>query len=223
MSFSIKTPPLRQPLHGSWGKRWRSLAILSGALGFSLLFTNRVEASFVGSYPLSNFMLNNSSTCPALDFPNGSASTPDGGLSVVLTGSNSGSGCAGTTDLTATALAAGTVQFSFLYTANDDPGADFAGYLLGNSFTQFADTSGQSGNILFPVALGQTFGFRVGTIDNQGEPGILTVSGFSAPAPVTGGNVPEPGTLSLAALGLAAVVGQRLLRRTGVSNREAKA
>ena len=201
-----------RPLKYSSRRRWRSIATLCGALGFSLLFTNEAEASFTAPYALSNFMLNNSSVC-ALDVPNGTATTPDNGLTVVLTGSNSGSGCAGTTDLTATALAAGVVQFNYLYTSLDNPGLDFAGYLVGGSFTPLADTSGMSGSVMVPVALGQMFGFRVGTVDNTFEPGILTISGFSAPgAPITGGDVPEPGTLSLVSLSLGAILAKRMVK-----------
>ncbi len=110
------------------------------------------------------------------------------------------------TDWTATAVASGLVTFDYSYFSLDiDPinppsGNDFAGYILGNTFVQLADISGQSGQGSFAVTLGQTFGFRVGTIDNQGEPGILSISNFTAPG--GGAAVPEPGTLSLAMISL---------------------
>ncbi len=192
----------------------RSGLHLLGALAIGLLFSHHADASFVGSYAFNNFTLKDTSTC-GLDTPNGSAATPDNGLSVVLTGSDSGSGCPGTTDLTAAAAAAGTVAFQYSYSSTDLPGNDIAGYLLGTAFTKLADTSGQSGTASFAVASGQRFGFRI-VQDNQGGPGILSVSGFTAP----GGSapaVPEPGTLSLLAVSLGVVVAKQLVSRNRVN------
>jgi hypothetical protein len=88
------------------------------------------------------------------------------------------------------------------------------GYLIDGVFTQLADTSGESGFASFSVTFGETFGFRVATVDNQGEPGILTVSDFSAPAPSA---VPEPDTASIVFLCLPVAAGmvfrQRFNRR----------
>src|SRR5205823_1563046 len=95
----------------------------------------------------------------------------------------------------------------------DSPGGDIAGYLLANAFTQLADTSGQSGNVSFSVTLGQSFGFRINTIDNTGEPGILTVSNFNAPGGVAA-SVPEPGTLPLVLLSLGVIFALRQTRKT---------
>src|SRR3954454_5833824 len=126
------------------------------------------DAAFVGDYALSNFSVTNSVNAI------GSAETPDGGLTAVLTGSNTGSGLAGTTDITITSLGAGLLSFDYSYFSNDpDPGFDLAGYLLGSAFTQLADTSGQTGSVQVPLMAGQIFGFRVATVDNIGEPGVL--------------------------------------------------
>jgi hypothetical protein len=121
----------------------------------------------------------------------------------MLTGSNTGSGLfpGATTDLTIAATAAGEVRFDWLYSSLDDPELDLAGYLVGSDFTALADVDGQSGSILFQVNLGETFGFRVRTIDNLFEPGVLTISNFSAPSSAAA--VPEPATLAPVLIGLA--------------------
>src|SRR5258708_36280559 len=152
----MRRRPSRQSLQSTLAFAGRRLIAVCGALAFSLLVTHPAYAAFIGPYAIGNFTLQNSSVC-ALDIPNGSVGSPDTNTAV-LTGSNSGSGCPGMTDLTTTAAAAGMVQFNYSYFSLDLPGSDFAGYLLGNAFTQLADTSGQSGNVSFPVALGQIFG-----------------------------------------------------------------
>ena len=147
-------------------------------LGCIFALAAGAQAAFVNPYALNNFMLINTNA-------DGTAMTPDGGLSVVLTGGNNGSGEPGTTDLVTTAKARAIVQFNYSYSSLDIAHQDFAGYLVGNAFTQIADISGQMGMVSFMVSLGQTFGFRVGTVDNQFEPGILTLSSFSGPATST--------------------------------------
>ena len=187
-------------------KRFRSIFALCWALGFSLVLMPSAKAAFTGDYALNRFPLTNTNA-------DGSVTTPDGGLSIVLTGGNNGSGIPGTTDFVTSATGAGTVRFQYSYSALDFPGLDFGGYLLAGAFTQLADTDGQSGTAQFTVTAGRSFGFRVGTRDNTGEPGILTLSNFTAPSG-TGSPVPEPGTASL--LGLAAggaVAAQWRLRR----------
>jgi hypothetical protein len=171
---------------------------------FICIFTPAAHAGFIGDYSLNNFTLVNTNA-------DGFVSTPDNGLTAVLTGGNNGSGEPGTTDLLTTATGTGTVAFHYTYSALDFPGYDYAGYLVNSAFTQLADTDGQSGNASFMVTAGQIFGFRVGTLDNTGEPGILTISNFSAPS--GGGAVPEPGTAPIVFMGLAAAVYYRCRRR----------
>lgn len=134
-------------------------------------------------------------------------------LSFVLTGGNNGSMAFGTTDYVATATSGGTVNFNWSYSTCsstdppvcDDPTFDFAGYLVNGSFFSLADTNGQSGIGAFAVSPGDTFGFRVGTVDNTGEPGILTITG----------DVPEPAT----SLMLLFVLGMMIAIRRGKSER----
>jgi hypothetical protein len=176
------------------------------------VLVGQAKADFIGYYALSNGTLFISDNVSAPDgnwtltvSPNtdGSVTTPDGGVSMVLTGGNSGSALSGTTDFIISAPAAGTVAFDWSYSSLDAQAADNAGYLLDNNFAQLADTDGEFGTATFFVNAGEKFGFRVGTVDNTGEPGILTISNFSAP-------VPEPGTgpMVLAVIALT-IAGQR--------------
>jgi PEP-CTERM motif len=188
-------------------KRLRTIFVFCWALGLSsLALTSPAQAAFTGPYAFNQFTLTNTNA-------DGVAITPDGGLSIVLTGGNNGSALPGTTDLVTVAAGTGAVQFHYSYSSLDFPGFDFAGYLLGAAFTQLADTDGQSGTAMFAVNSGQKFGFRVGTADNTGEPGILTISSFTAPAGTA--SVPEPGTapmLLLAMAGAAIALHQRVSR-----------
>jgi hypothetical protein len=170
------------------------------ALGISLVLPSRLEAAFVRDYGLSNFTLVNVNA-------DGTAITPDNGLSVVLTGGNNGSGLAGTTTLKTAAAGNGWVKFDYAYTSKDDPGYDFAEYLLGLQFFWLADTNGDSGSVWFPVLAGQEFGFVVATEDNTIFPGVLTISNFDAPT-----GVPEPGMAPIAAVAVGAILcfGSRL-------------
>lgn len=170
----------------------------------------QAKGAFIGDYALSNFTLTNTNTNDT-----GFATVTPGGA-LVLTGGNGGSGLGpGMTDLTIAARGMGTVFFNYVYSTLDDPGFDFAGYLLSGAFTQLANSDGQSGSVTFPVDVGQIFGFRVATFDNTGEPGILTVSDFTAPS--AAGAIPEPGTLSFTLVAAATTIVAR--RRINRANR----
>jgi hypothetical protein len=193
-------------------RMWRMIFYCCWAVVLCGVAAPQAKANFVGAYSLTNFTL--TSVESNGDLGNGDAITPDGGLSIVLTGGNSGSGLGGTTDLLIGAPATGQVTFTWVYTSLDTPTFDWAGYLLGGTFFQLADTNGESGTVQFQVKTGQAFGFRVETYDNIGEPGVLTVSQFDAPS-VSG--VPEPGSWILAVTALALGAALRGWRRRGVA------
>ena len=187
------------------------------AFCLTLLFIATAQpaaAAPITGYALSDFTLINTNA-------NGSIAASPDGSAWILTGPNNGSGLEGTTDLVTTAKAAGMIQFQFAFSTLDvwdpsDPDGpyDYAGYLLGPTFVLLADQSGDSGPVLFAVTMGQTFGFRVASTDNIGEPGILTIS-----APGGGAEIPEPGTWSLfVAASAAALAGSRI--RRAVCNKE---
>lgn len=191
--------------------RWRRIVWI---LGLSIALTPQARAGLIGYYKLDNWALTNTDNGLFPSFTNGSAVTTDGGLSVVLTGGGSGSALPGTTDLVIQAIGTGLVQFRYSYFSLDIPTAfnpgcgplsvdpcDLAGYLLNGNFTPLADDVNQQAGTTtaFAVRTGDTFGFRVVTLDNIGEPGILTVSEFAAP-------VPEPGTASVLLMALATMI-----------------
>ena len=146
-------------------------------------FAPRAEAGLI-PYQLSLFSVVNSNA-------DGTAVSPDGGRSVILTGGNNGTGLSGTTDLITTATATGLIQFQYIYSSLDDPMFDRGGYLIAGIFTPVADTDGQFGMTSFFVMTGDIFGFRVETDDNTQEPGVFAISDFNVDAAST----PEPATL----------------------------
>lgn len=142
------------------------------------------KAGFIGEFALANFTLFNDGGSA----PNGFwSATTDGGLA--LTGTNDGSGLPGTTDFTVTPSAGSLLQFDYVYTTPDDPGFEYAGYLLSGDFHQLADTNLQFGNVRVLVPRGELFGFRVGSSDNTGGPAVLTITNFDT--------IPEPSAFPL--------------------------
>jgi hypothetical protein len=156
----------------------------------------------------------------------GSVTTPSGlfpgdPLSFDLIGGNTGSGLGGLTFFMWTAQAPGIVQFQWSYTscyppneqpaseACDFPGFDWTGFQLGQISTQLTDTDtlGVVASASFPVSANLVFGWYVGTADNTGGPGTLTVSDISFTPASTG--IPEPGTLSFCMAGILAVAAAR--------------
>lgn len=185
----------RQPGFVLAARAFVAIAMLAG-------LADRAQAGFVGSYALANFNFVNTNA-------DGSVSlTPAGAL--VLTGGNDGSSTPGMTDVSIAAAAAGTVSFDWAFSSLDFPGFDFGGYFL-DTFTKLADFDGAHGTASFAVAAGQVFGFRVSTMDNTGEPGVLTISNFAAPG--ADADVPEPSTAWLALAGAAVLAARRQARR----------
>lgn len=175
---------------------WACLAGLTG-----LLTQQEAQAGFTGaySYPQYTLTLTDESgfALLATDPSYGYAYSPDGGLTMVIVGGNNGSGIGSTTDFTATAAQTGMVQFQYLFsTADQWAGYDFSGFLVGDVFNFLSEADGASGTTSFQILEGERFGFRVVTLDNVGEPGILTISSFTAPQ-ADSASVPEPSMLPL--------------------------
>jgi hypothetical protein len=157
--------------------------------------------SITSGFSLVNTNADGSVTTPSVLFPSDSSSFD-------LIGGNNGTGLTGQTEYIGTAASAGIVQFLWSYTscyppneqppsqACDSPGYDWTGYLVGQNFTQLTDTDtgGLVASANFAVSAGSVFGWYVGTFDNLGEPGTVTVSDISFTATSV---VPEPGTMSL--------------------------
>ena len=213
-----------QRLCGAASPIWLCSAVLLG------LAVSDARADFIGHYAPGNFTLTNTGGGVAyvegvpVPSANGDAVFPDL-LTLVLTGTHDQSGVDGYTDLTITAPAAGVFRFNYLFQTDDDPGFQYAGYLLGSSgacspgppdcnFHLLANENGAlnaSGSVSVDVTAGELIGFRAGG-DNQSDfAAVLTVTDFSAP-------VPEPATFQLlliagAAWGARAIYGRR--RRAG--------
>jgi len=171
------------------------------ALVLLLLTPHLVAATFTGDYDPSHWTLVNTSA-------DGTASFGSGGATLTLVGGNTGTGLSGTTDFFILAPVSGAFQFQYAYSSTDVPGFDFAGYLLDGGFFQLADTNGQHGSVSVAVTAGERFGFRVGAADNEGEPGILTVSDFNPPTAA-----PEPSSQLLVLLAPALILVSRVQRR----------
>jgi hypothetical protein len=96
------------------------------------------------------------------------------------------------------------VSFNWNYSTQDAPFYDPFGFNLNGIFTQLTNSFGaqsQFGTASFNVALGDTFGFEVQTIDNVVGSATATISNFSAPEPI-----PTPALLpGLIGMGVAAL------------------
>lgn len=141
---------------------------------------------------------------------NGVVDLTDAPHAITLVGSNNG--FAVNTDYTIASEGDGHVMFMFEYSSSDSPGMDDFGYLLNGAFYQLSDSSQSSaiGSILYAVSHGDTFGFRIATLDAQSGPGQARISVFSAPEPA----MPEEAPAPLPLFGAAAAFGaSRRLRR----------
>jgi hypothetical protein len=176
-------------------------AILFLALAVMLVSPLCARAGMIGAYDPSLWTLTNTSA-------DGSVTITAAGVDI--TGGNTGSGDPGTTDFQILAAGTGLVSFTFEYFSLDSPTFDYAGYLLGPNFFPLADSSGTSGSQSFAVTLGENFGFRVGTVDNQFEPGVLSISNFNAPISTVSTGAPEPATGAIVLTALALVLGIKL-------------
>lgn len=157
------------------------------------------------NYPASAFTLVNQNADGMFD-------VVDDGFDV--TGGQNGSGLPGFTDFTTVLAQSGVFQFGYTYLSEDVPPYDYAGYLIGSVFTLLADTDGQNGSVTVPVTVGQLFGFRVGTEDNTGGPGVLLVRNLEFTSDA-GAPIPEPATIMTMVLGLGALAGRRIRHSCG--------
>ncbi|VEP14069.1 conserved hypothetical protein [Hyella patelloides LEGE 07179] len=111
----------------------------------------------------------------------GSVNTTNAPTSITLTGGDDGS--AGTTDYTITAPSNETISFSWNYSTSDGPNFDPFIRLLNSVETRLTDDGGadnQSGTDSFTVNSGDTFGFRITTVDGIVGPGSVTISDFAS-------------------------------------------
>ncbi len=161
---------------------YRFPALLALAVLLACGFAPPAHAGLIGPYSINSFTLND---------PTGSALLDSDGLTWLLfTGPNDGSGTPSFADLVVNAAGPGTVQFDYNYSSVDGAPWDYGGYLVDGTYNPFATPQG---NVSFSIFQGRSFGFRLGTLDNTGEPGVLQITNFSAPLGTSA--VPEPGSV----------------------------
>jgi hypothetical protein len=174
------------------------------------------QAGFIGYYAPDNFSLVNNNA-------DGFVTTPGDGSSITITGGNNGSGFEGTTDFLITAPQDGLVIFRYLFTTLDSPDPDLGfldvpGFVVNDNFMPFSQllSTDPVMSAAFVFA-GDQFGFRVYTYDNTGEPGIVTISDFTAPQPP---EAPTPEPNLGVALGAALAAGAAWRIGRGIRNRK---
>jgi len=163
----------------------RTNIILTSIIASVLLlstFTYPVYATsgFTGDYDPANWTLTNTNTNGSVDITN----TP---TSIMLVGGDNGGNGAGDTDYTVNVACGGEISFDWAYQSFDVDGPIFdpAGYLVNGVFTQLTDNGGldvQSGTTSILTADGDTFGYRVHTVDNiLGEGAFTNITNLQTP------------------------------------------
>lgn len=169
-------------------------------------FSMSAMADFSGGYDPSNWSSICSPDCGIVQL--GGAPT-----SIVLIGSDTGSGSASEFRYEIKALNGGALKFDWQYVSLDtsgDPAVDFADAYVNTTHVSLLDVFGassQSGTFTGNVTTGDFIGFKLQTVDNLEGPGRLTISNFSVTP------VPEPSTVGMMALGLLGIVGAVTARR----------
>jgi subtilisin-like proprotein convertase family protein len=135
------------------------------------------QQGFAGAYSPANWSV-------GLVNSNGGVNAAGAPASVVLNGSDNGSGIAGQTNYTIAVPQPGSITFTWAYNTLDAATFDPPGYTVNGVFTQLLTgfvTSG-TGTVTVPVAAGDVFGFSQRTTDNVFGAGNLTITNFSGPA-----------------------------------------
>lgn len=145
-------------------------------------------------------------------FGNGTVDLAGVPNSIVMIGSYNG--IPANTDYVSTSIEDGHVMFDWTYASDDDAGMDSFGYLRNGTFTILADHNA-AGFTQFDVNAGDSFGFRLATLDAQNAPGTLAIHFFSAPGDPEPAPVPTP--LPWLALGASYGWSRRLRRRCAQS------
>jgi hypothetical protein len=137
----------------------------------------QVISGFQGPYDPANWVLSTNL--------NGFVNTTGAPSSIILTGTNTPTGdWPGNTDYVTTSKGPGNVSFVWNYSSTDTDNWDQFYYLLNGVQTFLAQNNSQgTGNTVFSVLQGDTFGYRVFTGDGLFGPGVATISNFSAPVP----------------------------------------
>ncbi len=152
--------------------------------------------SFTGDYAPNNWTLTKANPLTnqssiSLQKYDGSLVSLDGDVdtanatasgSIDLYGSNTNSGNPSNVDWTISITSPASISFDWSYFSQALAGQTTAGYLLNGNFNTLAteDGQGSTSSTTILVSAGNTFGFRVATIDNTSGQGVLTVNNFDA-------------------------------------------
>ena len=148
---------------------------------------------------------------------NGSVDTSGTPGTLEMKGSNNG--FADNTDYTAKSVKTGHVTFDYAYTSSDEDGYDGFGYLLNGNYTELASSDNVFGSAFFNLVDGDTFGFRLTSLDATNGPGSVSITNFTAPGDPHHDNDPVTAPGPLPILGASAAFGwSRKLRRRFVLN-----
>lgn len=156
------------------------------------------QANFSGSFDVGNWLATN-----------GGVDTSLAPASIQITSNDDGSNLQVDRDFQITVLSDVIISFDWSYTtADDDASFDPFYFLIDGSETEVTDPSltAQSGFVSgVSVLAGETFAFRMRSIDSTFGSGVVTVSDFQA--------IPEPGTISLMSLSTVSLFLTRTIRR----------
>ena len=139
-------------------------------------------AQFSEAYAPANWTLTNVTT-------EGSVNTFAPDSIEVIGGDDQFNTSGGHVEYTITSIATGPFSFDWAYTTLDGPLYDPFGVVINGLFTEITDSSGpsdQTGTYSGSASLGDVFGFRINTTDNQSGAPTVTITNFSPP----GGVVP---------------------------------
>jgi uncharacterized protein YjdB len=132
-----------------------------------------VSAQFSGPYAFSNWQI--STIAPSGGVANGSPSF------VILTGPDGNDvPNQSVTDFSIVPPATGMISFDWEYSSSDDPGYDPASYTINGEEFFLSDEPGTTGTQFVMVEAGETFGFRVRTVDGCCGSATLRISNFAA-------------------------------------------
>jgi hypothetical protein len=155
--------------------------LIAGVIAPAINNTSVFAASgFAGDYDPANWTLTNSNA-------DGYVDTSGAPGSILLVGGDNNSFGAGNTDYTITVACGGDISFDWTYQSfdRDGPAFDPAGYIVNAGVTQLSNNGGpsiQSGTTTVTVSDGDTFGYRIHTVDNiLGRGAFTTITNLRTP------------------------------------------
>lgn len=154
-----------------------------------MAMSSMVHAQFSGTYAPSNWTISHSNSANSTATQFGSVDISLAPASIVINGSDGGSGSISTIRYSIPITQAGTVSFN--YSINNSDGPDWDYFFWGTDNTVIGSLGNSvSGMVNIPVSAGQTLVLGVSSVDDIGGNLRATISNFSAPGstalPVSG-------------------------------------